>query len=259
MSRPLYLLHTRPDHRLLLAWAMRRRLVGGQGGDADLGYALHALLHAAFGDQSPQPFVYEGPEHGLLAYTSLNDERIAQAVALAEPDVVDALGLSSSASGSGYRLRSFPTEWAAGHVLGFTVRVRPIQREGRTGKERDAFIGAAQAAPDEALSREAVYVGWLASQLAPRSGAEPGAWYGAAEVMDARLSRFSLTPVMRRTQARTVEARRGLSTVGPDATLSGHLRVVDSAAFAALLARGIGRHRAFGFGMLRLQPARGRD
>jgi len=36
---------------------------------------------------------------------------------------------------------------------------------------------------------------------------------------------------------------------------TGVLQVRDSAAFAALLARGIGRHRAFGFGMLLLKPA----
>jgi CRISPR system Cascade subunit CasE len=36
---------------------------------------------------------------------------------------------------------------------------------------------------------------------------------------------------------------------------SGLLQVEDAAAFTALLARGIGRHRAFGFGMLLLKPA----
>ena len=38
--------------------------------------------------------------------------------------------------------------------------------------------------------------------------------------------------------------------------MSGTLRVTDPAAFAAGLARGIGRHRAFGFGMLLLAPPR---
>mgnify|MGYP006195752377 CR=1 FL=1 len=44
---PLYLLHTQPDPQRLAAWAARHRLLDSQG---DLGYALHALLHAAFGD-----------------------------------------------------------------------------------------------------------------------------------------------------------------------------------------------------------------
>jgi CRISPR system Cascade subunit CasE len=43
---------------------------------------------------------------------------------------------------------------------------------------------------------------------------------------------------------------------GPDAVLEGVLEVVDGEAFAALLRRGVGRHRAFGFGMLLLRPPR---
>jgi CRISPR system Cascade subunit CasE len=40
----------------------------------------------------------------------------------------------------------------------------------------------------------------------------------------------------------------------PNAVLEGHLMVRDPVAFRALLARGVGRHRAFGFGMLLLRP-----
>jgi CRISPR system Cascade subunit CasE len=42
---------------------------------------------------------------------------------------------------------------------------------------------------------------------------------------------------------------------GPDAVLAGHLRVLDTSAFAELVARGVGRHRSFGFGLLQLRPA----
>jgi len=40
----------------------------------------------------------------------------------------------------------------------------------------------------------------------------------------------------------------------PDALFTGELTIRDAEAFARLLARGIGRHRAFGFGMLLLRP-----
>ena len=43
-------------------------------------------------------------------------------------------------------------------------------------------------------------------------------------------------------------------TMGPDVVMQGRLRVSDPQAFAQLLARGVGRHRAFGFGMLLLRP-----
>jgi CRISPR system Cascade subunit CasE len=42
----------------------------------------------------------------------------------------------------------------------------------------------------------------------------------------------------------------------PDVTLTGHLRVTDGEAFMKLLASGIGRHKSFGFGMLKIRPTR---
>ena len=44
----------------------------------------------------------------------------------------------------------------------------------------------------------------------------------------------------------------------PDAIMHGALIVSDPGAFHALLARGVGRHCAFGFGMLLLRPLRRR-
>ena len=63
-------------------------------------------------------------------------------------------------------------------------------------------------------------------------------------------TRFALPRVGRR------DASRRLRWVeGPDTVMSGELQTSDPDAFARLLARGIGRHRAFGFGMLLLRPA----
>jgi CRISPR system Cascade subunit CasE len=42
----------------------------------------------------------------------------------------------------------------------------------------------------------------------------------------------------------------------PDAVFTGTLVVARPAEFMGLLARGIGRHRAFGYGMLLLRPPR---
>jgi CRISPR system Cascade subunit CasE len=41
---------------------------------------------------------------------------------------------------------------------------------------------------------------------------------------------------------------------GHAVTVAGTLRVANADQFAALLARGLGRHRAFGYGMLLLSP-----
>lgn len=48
--------------------------------------------------------------------------------------------------------------------------------------------------------------------------------------------------------------RPRVSLTRPAALLQGEMIIQDGDQFQALLARGIGRHRAFGFGMLLLKP-----
>lgn len=247
----LYLLRTCPDPRRLAAWAARYRLLQPQG---DLGYALHALLRAAFGEQAPQPFRHLDARQGLLAYTRLTPDEMRRHVATVDSSVGAALGLDATAEHYGYSLRAFPTAWPVGHVLRFEVRVRPVIRAGRTGNERDAFLAAVESSGGAPVDRGTVYLRWLKDQLHPRPDASAAPWQGAVEIVDARLESFRLLNVMRQTQAGSAgEQRRRHTVSGPEAVLSGRLRVADSDAFAQLLARGVGRHRAFGFGMLLLR------
>ncbi len=249
----LHLLHTQPDARLLAAWVARHHQ-RHERQPSDLGDALHGLLHAAFGAAAPQPFRYLDEHQGLLAYTSLDAEALRMKVALADPLAAQTLGLGANGQHEGYRLRPFPTAWSQGQVLGFEVRVRPTVRAAKG--ERDAFLHAVEQANGAPLQREAVYVQWLREHLAPREGATCEAWQGAVDLLDdVHLIGFQRQQVVRRTQAAGSEARRGRVIDGPDALLKGHLRVRNSAAFAQLLARGVGRHRAFGFGMLLLSRA----
>jgi CRISPR system Cascade subunit CasE len=154
MSEPsLHLLHTRPNPQRLAAWAAKHKLIDQQG---DLGYALHALLSAAFGPHAPKPFRYLGPEAGLLAYTQLPPDQIKQLIALADVEVVAALGLATTLNDAGLSIRAFPDQWPRGHVLSFEVRVRPVIRENKSGHERDAFLVAVERANGADLSREQV-------------------------------------------------------------------------------------------------------
>ncbi len=251
----LSLLHTQPDVRLLAAW-MARHHARHSRQSADLGDALHGLLRAAFGQQAPQPFRYLDESRGLLAYTSLDAQTIATQVALADPMAAQTLGLGASSTQPGYRLRPFPTRWAPGQELGFEVRIRPTVRGVRG--EQDAFLHAVALAGGKEggpVERQAVYADWLRNHLASREGAPKQPWQDAVELLEVQLSTYTRSPIVRRTQATGDQARRGQSIEGPDATLTGRLRVTNSDAFAHLLARGVGRHRAFGFGMLLLQRA----
>ena len=241
----LHLLHTQPDPQRLAAWAAQHRVLDSQG---DLGYALHGLLRAAFGEHAPRPFLYLDADQGLLAYTRQGSTELLQHTALADADASAALGLGATANHSGFSVRPFPSQWPNGKVLGFEVRVRPIIRDGKTGQERDAFLAAIEKSGGADTDRAEVYLHWLREHLARQGG---------AELLDATLDRFRLLDVMRLTQKADAAApRRRRAVSGPDAVISGHLRVADTEAFAQLLSRGVGRHRAFGFGLLLLRPAR---
>lgn len=252
---PLYLLHTRPEARLLAAWVARHHARHARQ-PADLSDALHGLLRAAFGAAAPQPYRYLDEQQGFLAYTRLGTEAMREQVALADREAALALGLAATGLQGGYSLRAFPTEWPEGKVLAFEVRVRPTSREGKTGRERDVFLHAVERAQGQALERSAVYDQWLREHLGLRDGAPPEPWQGAVELLDVQMVRFARLEVLRRTQRLEPEAKRqGHVVAGPDAVLAGHLRVTNAAAFSHLVARGVGRHRAFGFGMLLLRPA----
>lgn len=238
MSEDFHLIHLRPKLDRLLPWAQRQGLIPDRG-QGDLGYAFHAALRAAFADLAPQPFSFRSGQ-GLLAYTK-QAEAIRLAVAMTTPEVADMLGLDATPQSPGLLIRPFPTSWKAGQLLSFEVRVRPVVR--KEDKELDAFLSAAQRMPDAVLSREAVYVDWLKRQFED-----------VADLHEVRMIEFSLSAVVRRAAPQAEGARPKRPVQGPDAVFTGVLRVRDSAAFAALVARGIGRHRAFGFGMLLLKP-----
>ena len=67
----------------------------------------------------------------------------------------------------------------------------------------------------------------------------------AAEVTQTRIVRFE----------RSAAIRNGLRREGPDVTFHGELVIRDGDALAERLARGVGRHAAYGYGMLLLRPS----
>ena len=106
-------------------------------------------------------------------------------------------------------------------------------------------VDQAKAAGREPASRAQVYVQWLLFQLKRE---------GAAQAVPETLNLIGFRRVLAVRQSRTGKDQRRQDVERPDALVSGELVVSDPDAFARLLARGIGRHRAFGFGMLLLRP-----
>ena len=243
MSRPLHLVYLRPVLKCLLPWAQKRRLVPDKG-QGDLGYAFHAVLRAVFADLAPQPFNYRA-DQSLLAYSMYAADALHDAIAASPPEVAEMLGLDQSSPASGLQVKPFPTAWKQGQCFAFELKLRPVVRT-TDGKEHDLFLWTVKRRGQEHnLTREVVYLQWLEQQFSE-----------AVQLHNVHMTKFCLSAVVRRGAAQLEGERRSRKfVVGPDAVFSGILRITDAQAFAALLARGIGRHRAFGYGMLLLKPA----
>lgn len=237
----LYMIRADIKAREFQRWMGSRRLQ-----DAD--HAMHCLLTESFGpDLAPKPFRAIFPRDGadgtLYGYgTAAADDLRDAAGTYACPLQSQIIPVNSL---DGKRM---PAEWSAGKRLGFEVRIRPIVRRtrqaySRPGKEYDAFQIEADQYPKGAMprSREEVYRDWLSCQLKRRGGA-------VLEADSATLQSFQRIRAYRKRDAARYSE-------GPDALMRGVLTVDDGAAFSKLLADGVGRHRAYGYGMLLLRPA----
>lgn len=241
------------DMRAFNRWAADRGLV--RRGGFDEGFALHVLLSSTFGKGVLQPFrLFSSPRSRRASFYSYADEDEtalrAMADTVATPDCLAVLDVQR------LRSKSMRTEFSVDQRLGFDVRVRPVRRlhsdiptaGGRVlgkGSEIDVFVAGAGQNDNTGVrppglrstaKREAAYVDWLAERFA-----------GSAAIRSelCRLAAFGRTRVVR---------GDGLGPEGPDATIHGELEVENSAEFARRLRHGVGRHRAYGYGMVLLRP-----
>ena len=238
-AAPLQMIRADIDVRDFWRWASTKRL-------QDLDHAMHCLLTESFGALAPRPFrviIPRGASRGVLyGYGTGDADALREAAGIcADPlqcRIIPAAYLHSKA---------MPAEWQTDKQLGFETRIRPVVRRSRNadcrpGKEWDAFQLEAVQYPKGEMprSREEVYAGWLSDQFERRGGAQ-------LDVSKTKLVAFQ--------RIRAVRKRHAGYSEGPDAVMRGILTITDSDAFTALLAHGIGRHRAYGYGMLLLRPA----
>ena len=121
------------------------------------------------------------------------------------------------------------------------------------GREIDAFqVAAARAQPHRGpISRDRVYIEWLAERLAP----QPERPQAVALVPNSvRVEAYRSVRLLRR--PRGANGRRSPQWLTrPDVRFTGLLDITVPDIFPELLASGVGRHCGFGFGMLLLKPA----
>ena len=254
MTEAINMVRTDVSTKDLHRWMSTRRLNSQE-------HAFHCLLVETFGKElAPKPFRTMFPKNGdiatLYGYTEHQAEELREAAALfacpLQASIIPAQSIEC---------KPMPTEWRTGKRLGFEVRVRPTVRLDRNparvatearhaahtshlqaGSECDAFTWQIAQYPKGEMphSRERIYCRWLEKQLE-----DCGV---ALDTSSVTLASFRLT--------KSVRQRNGRNSTGPDAVLRGTLTVQDAEAFNQLLARGVGRHRAYGYGMLLLKPNR---
>ena len=197
---------------------------------------LKTILWEGFSGGAIRPWsihAQSGPKTIIVGYSQHDATELNKRRALALPSVQEAIGeaiavpLPSLSAGERYR---------------FTIRLVPTIRvtkaQDRRYGERDAFLVKADAAgKDAGLKRDEVYRAYLAERLA------------GATVDNSRLGQFRLRKFMRPKKDGSVTGK-----TMPEVVIEGHLRVDDPAKLQETIGTGIGRQRAYGCAMLRLQP-----
>ena len=208
---------------------------GLQSDDDGFGYALHAWLAAMFGTHAPKPFRLLEPSGEVLGYTQVDATTLLEhARAFAPPHAYAALVPDSLAA------KAMPSSWREGQRLQVDVLACPIARKDHV--EKDVYLRALDRLGDEAPPRAQVYADWFIRQ-----------WGEIVHVEHVELTGFARRRLLRRPlydgkrQARRIER--------PQANFNAIVRIDDGPGFATALARGLGRHRAFGYGMVLLRPA----
>ena len=241
-----HLVHVPLDMSAFDRWVRERGLLGRRT-SFDAGYALHVLLSTTFGKSVLQPFrLFAGSRRAAALYAYADADQVelrSVASAAATPDCLAVLDPSRLLT------RPLPRHFAADQRLGFDIRVRPVRRLQRDlaiphsgkvlrqGVEVDvARLHALRPRlrPGSAEGRAELYAAWLRERCGD-----------AVRIETCRLSAFGRSRASR---------GDGPGPEGPDATLHGLLAIRDPAAFGRLVRNGVGRHRAYGYGMLLLRP-----
>jgi CRISPR system Cascade subunit CasE len=241
---PLYMHKFFFDTQKLTMFFKERQLTQSSG-SADFGYGIHSILKELFGTMALQPF-------HLLRCFSNSCEILGycqhdlgtlhnHADSFADPTLHQLVNWDVCST------KKMPNNFSTGMRLSFEVRVCPVKRSRNTNllnskpqgivREYDAYLSR----QDSSLSRDQVYGEWLRRILE----------HAGVNVIQTRMERFLQVKTLQRR-----DNQRSLKSLGqrPDVTLIGLIEVSDSIAFRRMLALGIGRHKAFGFGMMLLKP-----
>lgn len=237
----LHMVELRPDLKALMWFLHGQGLSSLREGDEDLGYGVHAWLAAAFGELAPKPWrilLDRRRPPRILGYAQHNADDLRQwANDFSDPAAFKVCPPEAIASRPMPNLRPE-------RQFSFELQCCPVGRKAGSGIEKDLFLIRADATANKELKRDTIYCDWVRQRLERNL---------AATVTSVRLASFRLIRQTRQVQGAPGQRSR-THQVRPQALLQGELRVANPDAFLELLARGVGRHRTFGYGMLLLKP-----
>lgn len=219
-------------------------------------YLVHCALSELFQDQAPKPFSvednyrqiadYEGQAIRVLCYSELDWETLQNlARGFASPTVFEIVDWNRMAS------KPMPAEFPEGMKLGFELRACPVVRKAsagpkwKKGQEIDVFLSKVWEIDDDSVvvDREKIYKEWLIHYFKKQD---------SADLTSLEMKRFSIERMSRRNHTPN---RKVKIIQRPDVTFTGTLKVRNGEEFKELLYRGIGRHKSFGFGMIKIRRA----
>lgn len=211
----------------------------------DPDYIYHSLLLELLGPGKLLPFVQDPRKRGLalLGYSMMDSENLRDLAGVVAPtEIYNLINWKDSQS------KKMPRQLNSGTCFRFRTRVCPLVRgpsyigkDRQVPKKKNAEVDVYLARcwqKNTSADRETIYLEWLENEL----GREK-----AAMLESASMTGFRLKWALRRGRNRNPR-----TITLPDALFKGALSINNPQGFARLIARGIGRHRSFGFGMLLL-------
>ena len=199
----------------------------------DPGYRVKGALAGIFGelrdDHVLRPFFVcatKGRTIPVIGYSTYTADQLRlRAHQVGDPEAVSMLDERSVCS------KELPRYWPK--FLGFSVTAAP--REDYQSRRSTV---------DPSLSRQEVYQEWLLREFAKDSG---------AKVVEASLIDITKITACRAGDPDAEGKRQEYEVKLDTLTLTGTIEVLDSTTFKKFLPLGIGRHRGFGYGMLKLR------
>lgn len=219
-------------------------------------YLVHCAISELFQDHAPKPFFVEndikktssknsnGRFVTILGYSELDLEGLKKvAQGFASPTVYSICHWDRSDS------KPMPQTFPDGLELKFELRACPVVRKAsdgpkwKEGQEIDAFLSKVWEIDDKSVpvDREETYKEWLIHYFKRQN---------SADLTSLSVTRFSIERMSRRNH----KSNRKVKVIQrPDVTFTGTLKIRNGDEFKAMLYRGIGRHKSFGFGMLKIR------